>query len=296
VRLLFIDQIVNQTVEKVGFDPAAGQVVGEATPVLDASLAASQIDVSPDGESLAFFSANRQENLYVVGPERKPRQLTSDQFRDRAPAWSHDGKKIAFYSDRSGNYEIWTINVDGTGLTQVTNTPGANRSGAIWSPDDSRLVYVQRRGPTWDTYLIDPDKSPSQQVVEELPAIGSGDEYFSPTSWSPDGQKLVGNRAFTDRLTAGIFVYSLESRVFQMIVNRGGGARWLNDSRRLIYPDAATNRVVLVDTLSRVPKEIFSVAPRSLGIIRLTSDNKTLYFTTSTSESHIWQIELPPGS
>lgn len=298
LRLLYIEQIVNQTVEKVSFDPVAGRVVGQTTSVLDANLAPSQIDVSPDGNALAFYSAVQPENLYVAAADgRGPRQLTNDNFRDRGPAWSPDGKKIAFYSDRSGNYEIWTINIDGSGLTQVTNTSGVNRSGPLWSPDGSRLAYVQRRGPTWDTYVIDPTKSPSQQVLQELPAIGAGDEYFGPTSWSPDGQKLAGTRTFTDRVAAGgIFIYSLESRIFQMIVDKAAGARWLNDSRRLVYPDSATNKIFLVDTVSPVPVEIFSIAPRSLGAIRLSPDNKTLYLTLSTSESHVWQLELPPGS
>jgi Tol biopolymer transport system component len=247
---------------------------------------------------VTFYSARDQENLYIAkANETNPRQLTNDRFRDRGPAWSPNGKKIAFYSDRSGNYEIWTINVDGTGLTQVTNTPGVNRSGALWSPDGSRLAFVQRRGPTWDTYVIDPDKSPSQQVVEELPAIGAGNEYFAPTSWSPDGQKLAGSRTFTDRAAAGgIYAYSFESRVFQIIADKAAGARWLNDSRRLIYPNSATNKIYLVDMLSPVPVEILSVAPRSLGTIRIAPDNRTLYFTVSTSESHVWLMNLPPGS
>ena len=134
-------------------------------------------------------------------------------------------------------------------------------------------------------------------MLQELPAIGAGDEYFGPTSWSPDGQKLAGTRTFTDRVAAGgIFIYSLESRIFQMIVDKAAGARWLNDSRRLVYPDSATNKIFLVDTVSPVPVEIFSIAPRSLGAIRLSPDNKTLYLTLSTSESHVWQLELPPGS
>src|SRR5205823_4735017 len=154
LRLFYIDRIVNQTVEQVSFDPAAGRILGQTTRVLDAALAPSQIDVSPDGEALAFYSAVQQENLYFAKADgSNPRQLTNDRFRDRGPAWSPDGKKIAFYSDRSGNYEIWTINVDGKGLTQITNTPGANRSGPLWSPDGSRLAYVQRRGPTWHTYV-----------------------------------------------------------------------------------------------------------------------------------------------
>ena len=296
--LFYIDNIVNQTVERVSFDPVAGKIADQATPVLDVSLAPTQFDVSPDGQSLAFYSALQQENLYVSRSDgMNPRRLTNDAARDRGPAWSPDGKRIAFYSDRSGSYEIWTINPDGTGLSQLTNSPGTNRSGVLWSPDNSRLLYLQRRGPTWDTYVIDPRHPPSQQVVEELPAIGAADEYFAPTSWSPDGEKLAGNRAYTDRVApGGIFVYSFASRTFQMIVDKAAGAHWLYDNRRLIYPDSTTNTIFLVDTRSPKPEEVFSVAPGTLGGIRLTPDNKTLYFSILKTDSHIWQVSIPPGS
>jgi Tol biopolymer transport system component len=254
------------------------------------------VEVSPDGQSLAFYSALQQENLYVSGSDgTNARRLTNDPARDRGPAWAPDGSRIAFYSDRSGNYEIWTIRPDGTGLTQLTATPQTNRSGILWSPDASRLLYVQRSGLAWETYVIDAGKP--AQVLEELPEIGAADEYFAATSWSPDGEKLAGNRSYTDRVEpGGIFVYSFASRTFQMIVDRAAGARWLNDNRRLIYPDSTTNTIFLVDTGSPKPVEIYSVAPRSLGAIRLSPDNESLYFALSSAESHIWTIDIPPGS
>lgn len=299
-RLLYVDHTVRQMVEKVGFDPAAGRTVGQLTPVLDASLAPSQLDVSPDGQSLAFYSAGRQEDLFVTrndGTNR--RRLTNDPARDRGPSWAPGGRRIAFFSDRTGSYEIWTVNADGTGLTQVTNSPGANRSAPFWSPDGSRLLYIQRRASTWDAYIVDyifdPEKPPTQQAIEELPAIGRSDEYFTPTSWSPDGKMIAGNRAYVDRFVpGGVFVYNIAARTFRMIVDDAAGARWLNDSRRLIFPDAAARKVVLVDTRTGREQEVLSVAPRDLGAVRLTGDNKTLYVQVSTTESDIWQVNLEP--
>ena len=297
-RLLFIDRTSRQMVEKIGFDPAAVSTTGQLTPVLDVSLAPTNVDVSPDGQSLAFYSAGRQEDLFVSrndGTNR--RRLTNDPARDRGPSWSPGGKKIAFFSDRNGSYEIWTINADGTGLTQVTNNRGANRSTPLWSPDGTRLLYIQRRGPSWDSYIVDyvfdPDKPPTQQVIEELPAIGRSDEYFAPTSWSPDGKMIAGNRAFIDRFAlGGIFVYTIATRTFRMIVDDAAGARWLNDNRRLIFPDAATRKIFVVDTRSGQQQGVLSV-DQDLGAIRLTADNRTLYVQLSTTESDIWQVNLP---
>ena len=291
-RLLYIDQRLTPIVERVGFDAAAGRIVGEPMPILYASLAPTSIDVSPDGQSLAFYSAGAQQDVYVSRADgSNQRRLTNDPARDRGPAWSPDGKRIAFFSDRSGSYEIWTINTDGTALTLLTNSPGANRSTPIWAPDGSRLLYIQRRGPSWDTYIIDPAKPSSRQVVEQLPAIGGSDEYFTPTSWSPDGQMLVGNRAFTDRTTpGGIFVYTLATKTFQMVLDRAAGARWLNDNRRVIYPDNAAKKILLLDTQSRETRELLAVPRRDIGAIRLSADNRTLYIHLSSTQSNILQL------
>jgi Tol biopolymer transport system component len=296
--LLYVDRTSRQMVEKTGFDPVAGKTTGQLTPVLDVSVAPTNVDVSPDGQSLVFYSAGKQEDLFVSrndGTNR--RRLTNDPARDRGPNWSPNGKKIAFFSDRNGSYEIWTINADGTALTQVTNTRGANRSTPLWSPDGTRLLYIQRRGSSWDNYIVDyifdPDKPPAQQAIEELPVIGRSDEYFAPTSWSPDGQMIAGNRAFIDRFApGGIFVYTIATRTFRMIIDGAAGGRWLNDNRRLIFPDPATGKVLLVDTKTGQQQGVLSV-DQELGPIRLTADNRTLYVQLATTESDIWQVSLP---
>ena len=60
-------------------------------------------------------------------------QLTHDSDGDWDPAWSPDGRRIAFMSDRDGNREIYLINADGTGLTRLTYNPAADQR-SVWSP------------------------------------------------------------------------------------------------------------------------------------------------------------------
>ena len=59
--------------------------------------------------------------------------LTNRPGDDYGPAWSHDGSKIAFSTNRDGNLEIYVMDADGEGQTNVTNNPAADFSPA-WSP------------------------------------------------------------------------------------------------------------------------------------------------------------------
>src|SRR5437870_7019296 len=85
-----------------------------------------------------------QEDIFIIKTDGTGlRQLTDDYERDRHPRWSPDGKQITFYSIRSGKYEVWTINRDGSGLRQRTFTTD-KPAGALccaWSPDGTRLSY-----------------------------------------------------------------------------------------------------------------------------------------------------------
>jgi len=94
----------------------------------------------------------RRDHLYVFEvASKKTTQLTSGDFDDTEPAWSPDGKSLAFASNRSSepdrnyNSDIWVVAADnsdkGAHLTQVTTNPGSDRAPA-WSPDGKWIAYV----------------------------------------------------------------------------------------------------------------------------------------------------------
>ena len=60
-------------------------------------------------------------------------RLTSNTADDYGPSWSPDGKRIAFYSTRDGNYEIYVMQADGSGQTRLTSNT-ADDNGPSWSP------------------------------------------------------------------------------------------------------------------------------------------------------------------
>lgn len=97
------------------------------------------------------------------------------------PTWSPDGSLVAFTSDMDGTEQLYTIRVDGSGLTKLT-TMGASGRPA-WSPDSSTIAFREDRidGCIW---LVD-------AVGSEPRSISTGDCTDGPLAWSPDGTMIA---------------------------------------------------------------------------------------------------------
>jgi Tol biopolymer transport system component len=85
---------------------------------------------------------------------------------NRGPRWSPDGKRIAFFSDRSGDREIWTIDINTGEMRQITNLGGQNVAWPVWSPDGKYLAYTVFGA---NTFIIQPDKLWAAQSPQRLP-------------------------------------------------------------------------------------------------------------------------------
>jgi Tol biopolymer transport system component len=160
---------------------------------------------SPDGRWIAFNSArdsHRDLHGFVTDPSGKQlRRLRDDVFIEY-PAWSPDGTRIAFMSQTwegaGGNYEIFVMNADGTGVTQLTDVPGDDGWPA-WSPDGTRIAFSSIRD---DCRLSNaPDCKDSGDIGEfhtlyVMNADGSNlhrvsDVFGQFPVWSPDGRYIA---------------------------------------------------------------------------------------------------------
>ncbi len=106
-----------------------------------------------------------------------------DPASDHAPAWSPDGAKIAFYSDRDGNPEVYVMNADGTGLTRLTNNP-ATDAGPAWSPDGMKIAFYTNRDGNDEIYVMNADGTGPTRLTNN-PASDAH------PAWSPDGTKIA---------------------------------------------------------------------------------------------------------
>ena len=288
-RFAYVQSVIRDNLQQVGFDPTTETVVGQPTWITRGSKLANYPDISPDGEWVVFNNqGEKQEDLFVVRNDGTGlRQLTDDPARDRHARWSPDGKRISFHSDRSGKYEIWTINPDGSGLQQVTYSGGAFYG--VWSPDGTRLAAGPNHGSPFILDLNRPAKGQSPQI---LPPTSDPDKWFIAWWWSPDGRTLAGWLRGDGVYSAGLVLYSLESRRYEQLTDSGYSPVWLNDNRRLLA-NFDFNKICLVDSQSKRVHDVLSVAPNVIGgRFALSRDNRRIYFGVRTTEADIWLMAL----
>ena len=148
---------------------------------------------SPDGQQIAFESdATGGREIYVINADGsgKLQQLTNNpglgHDANFDPAWSPVlGGKIAFASIRAGgNYDIYTMNADGSDPTRLT-TDGGVEFGPSWSPDGTQIAYHSDvNGASKQIYVMNADGSGQHPVVK------TASDDANP-SWAPHGAALV---------------------------------------------------------------------------------------------------------
>jgi Tol biopolymer transport system component len=240
------------------------------------------------------MTADEQEDIFVMrvdGTER--RQLTNDQHNDRSPRWSPDGRRISFYSNRTGSYEIWTIRRDGSDLVQHTDTPGQSVSYPSWSPDGSRMAYYSSTSKK--SYIFDMDKTWEGQVPVTLPPFEGGQEPFTVYSWSADGRHIAGWTRSPDGSPTGIVIFDLESKQYKRLTDSGIFPVWLSDNQRLLYGD--DRKILVVDMLSGQVNEILTLHHGRVGsMVSVSADDEWIYFVHVLEEADIWMLEFDPES
>ena len=131
----------------------------------------------------------------LSGPARSPGtpfQLIPSTRNDVNPAYSPDGKKIAFNSDRSGHSEIWVCNSDGSNAVQLTSIGEGYAYAPKWSPDGRSIAFVAIVGGNEDIYVVSANGGTHRRLTTD-PA---GDMF---PFWSRDGQSIYfkSNRSGT---------------------------------------------------------------------------------------------------
>ncbi|HKP85666.1 MAG TPA: PDZ domain-containing protein, partial [Blastocatellia bacterium] len=162
----------------------------------------NSFSLSPSG-ARALFGA-RGEVFTVPAKKGEVRNLTNTSGgRELFPAWSPDGKWVAYFSDRTGEYELYIRAQDGSGEEKRITTDGqAFRSGPAWSPDSTKILFAEK---TFKLFYVDINGGKPVMVDQSnVFAINSYD-------WSPDS-KWVAYAKPGDNGFPAIHLYSLDQQ------------------------------------------------------------------------------------
>jgi tricorn protease len=185
--------------------------------------------VSPTGKRAAFGARGE---IFSVPAENGPvMSLTrSSGVAERYPRWSPDGKTLAYWSDRSGEYELTLRPADGTGAERTVTSLGAGfRYAPQWSPDSSRLAFIDqsmkiRIVEVAQGRVVDVDQSPAWMAHGQLETLS--------LRWSPDSRWLTWARRPASSGNAAVFVFDVTRGVRSQVTTG-----YFNDGEPTFDPD-----------------------------------------------------------
>jgi len=265
--------------------------LGDPTPrpVFSFTSLPGRIELAGPG-ALLFDAGGAHQNLFEIGGGATPGEnlgkgLTGGPTRDRQPAFSPDGRRILFSSDRSGSLDLWSLEL-ATGAIRRLTFDATDDWDPQWSPDGKHLLWSSNRGGHFEIWIAEPDGTGARQASADgrdaenptMSADGAWIVYSSSNAAAPGIWKVRPDGRDATRLLAGAYtlpelapqsgwISAVETspgneraiRVFRLedgaavaelsVVGRRqnpGRSRWLPDGRTLVfYGDDESGRAAL---------------------------------------------------
>jgi len=139
-------------------------------------------------------NANGNTEIATIRPDGTGLRVLTATGDNGAPAWNPSGTKIAFQSRRTGNYDVYVMDADGSHLVQVTHR-STYEANPQWSADGRQLAFTSDRTGAPQIFRI--PVLPSIGMPVQLTAKYDGGGFFS-LAWDPDGRTILGSYATSD--------------------------------------------------------------------------------------------------
>jgi len=262
-----------------------GMPAGEPQQVT-AGIEMVNVVFSTDGKRLAYSKGRVVRNVYRA-PILKDRratwtdvkQLTFDEADFETIDASGDGR-LALGSDRSGNWELWTMPSSGGDLQQITRDPAID-AGPRWKPDGTELVFYSNRSGHREVWVMPVGGGPARQVSR-------GETETLYPSWSPRGDQIVAQG-----FSAGLSVIAASSGEQQLLQKEvANSPEWSPDGKSVLFGQTRNDmpRVWQIPASGGQTEQLTKGAALSA---RWSLDGKQIYFVGLREQANnIWQLSL----
>jgi tricorn protease len=194
----------------------------------------------------------------------------SSGVAERSPAWSPDGKQIAYWSDRSGEYELYVRPADGTGAERKLTSYGPGfRYQLFWSPDSKKLAFVDQ---TMTIRIFDVAAGQTTRVDQGHWWYQGDLQSFRP-AWSADSRWLAYSRDLGDRAEQAIFLFDTRTGRAQQMTSG-----YYNDQQPAFDPDG---------------KYLYFLSNRTLRPVYSDVDNTWVYPNTTNIAAVALRADVP---
>ncbi len=284
--------VTNENVETPIFLPPTKTPVFVATqpPTAVPTTIPTAAPLLPAGK-LVFTCTPEKYNqicLLELG-KRDPVRLTSRQANDYYPSFSPGGKQILFVSNKTGNFEIYRMNMDGQDEQQLTEDVG-NLTAPELSPDGKEIVFASKWGSDSSIWLMPAGGEP-------LPVTEGQWNEIDPT-WSPDGEQI----AFASVRGGGVELFVMNKdgsdihQVTQGVERIGGRSSWSPDGTYLVfYAGPQGDRDIYLLEIATKDVTRLTFGGNNAGPC-FSPDGKWIVFSSSRDGDHEIFIIHPDGS
>jgi Tol biopolymer transport system component len=161
-----------------------------------------------DKDALNRLPALNEEPLlqYTLIGER---EITKGEWEDFSPSFSPDGNTIVFSSNRTGNWDVWSIGADGENLSQITKGDD-DELAPVYSPDGKEIAFLKKTEPlnlstsdSFDIWIMKSDGGGMRKITKNIPIL-------SYPIWHPDGKEIAFVSKGDDGI--GIWKYDINRR------------------------------------------------------------------------------------
>jgi serine/threonine protein kinase len=259
-------------VERVPIDHARGVVTGPPERLARGSWEDAR------GERIVF-ETQRPEQVMVLDVATGARQRLTESGRNRSPRFFDGGHRVIFSSNRSGEWALWAINVDGSGLQQISEGP--YHTDPIVAPDDRTVLFECTQSSRW--CLLD-------AVTRKPLAIDSRSQEtgvslaFHSQFW-PDSRSILGNGIGP---AEGSWRVDLENGSTRRVAP--GWSAVALDDKRLIFADARGLHVHDLD--SGTDRDLLPADGAHLNWLALEKQGRYLYYSRRIWPSELWMAQL----